>query len=250
MCMDGIDACFAGLPLFGELPSGWRRLELDYEMEASPRNLMLVPPICTATVYYSGRAVVPVEYLKKRVREIVRANPWLGGRLRKGFGRPFLAIPKSPMEDHFVECKDALSINPGMCFRDLVGHVQMSSATLKCGLACLNRNEQLFRVAVLPAQPDHFLLVVSLNHTIGDGFTFYKLCGMLDSAVICQKQGWSWGSAQEDDLTVFEPRLDLDFMKHAAVMRSRTLRRAEVGQNNLLSDEFQPEPWATWDAEE
>eukprot|EP00913_Durusdinium_trenchii_P030467 g28538.t1 len=41
MCMDGIDACFAGLPLFGELPSGWRRLELDYEMEASPRNLML-----------------------------------------------------------------------------------------------------------------------------------------------------------------------------------------------------------------
>ena len=61
-----------------------------------------------------------------------------------------------------------MSINPGMCFRDLVGHVQMSSATLKCGLACLNRNEQLFRVAVLPAQPDHFLLVVSLNHTIGN----------------------------------------------------------------------------------
>ena len=30
---------------------------------------MLVPPICTATVYYSGRAVVPVEYLKKRVPE-------------------------------------------------------------------------------------------------------------------------------------------------------------------------------------
>ncbi|CAK9052987.1 unnamed protein product [Durusdinium trenchii] len=202
MCMDGIDACFAGLPLFGELPSGWRRLELDYEMEASPRNLMLVPPICTATVYYSGRAVVPVEYLKKRVREIVRANPWLGGRLRKGFGRPFLAIPKSPMEDHFVECKDALSINPGMCFRDLVGHVQMSSATLKCGLACLNRNEQLFRVAVLPAQPDHFLLVVSLNHTIGDGFTFYKLCGMLDSAASvvgmnpCRQVGFAKLAAQ------------------------------------------------------
>ncbi|CAK9052998.1 unnamed protein product [Durusdinium trenchii] len=152
MCMDGIDACFAGLPLFGELPSGWRRLELDYEMEASPRNLMLVPPICTATVYYSGRAVVPVEYLKKRVREIVRANPWLGGRLRKGFGRPFLAIPKSPMEDHFVECKDALSINPGMCFRD--------------------------------------------------GFTFYKLCGMLDSAASvvgmnpCRQVGFAKLAAQ------------------------------------------------------
>ncbi|CAK9052994.1 unnamed protein product [Durusdinium trenchii] len=132
---------------------------------------MLVPPICTATVYYSGRAVVPVEYLKKRVRgqmilatrglirlvshkvrEIVRANPWLGGRLRKGFGRPFLAIPKSPMEDHFVECKDALSINPGMCFRD--------------------------------------------------GFTFYKLCGMLDSAASvvgmnpCRQVGFAKLAAQ------------------------------------------------------
>eukprot|EP00435_Cladocopium_sp_Y103_P046926 s1358_g13.t1 len=75
-----------------------------------------------------------------------------------------------------------MSIHPGTSFFDVVKHVQRTAAVLKNGLACLNRNESLFRVAAIPAEPQHFLLVVSLNHTIGDGFTFYKLCGMLDPA--------------------------------------------------------------------
>lgn len=180
MCSDGLDSWFAALPLFGEVSEkNWERLELDYDMEASPRNLMLVPPVCTATLY---RGVIPVKYLKRRVREIVGANPWLSGRLRKGFERPFLAIPKTLTEDHFMECEPAMSIHPGTSFFDVVKHVQRIAAVLKNGLACLNRNESLFRVAAIPAEPQHFLLVVSLNHTIGDGFTFYKLSGMLDPA--------------------------------------------------------------------
>ena len=34
-------------------------------MEASPRNLMMVPPVCTATLY--SAAVIPVGYLRRRV---------------------------------------------------------------------------------------------------------------------------------------------------------------------------------------
>lgn len=58
-------------------------------------------------------------------------------------------------------------MSSGADFHDLSQHVLESEATLKCGLLALNQNEQLFRVAVIPANPDHFLLVVSLNHTIG-----------------------------------------------------------------------------------
>jgi hypothetical protein len=61
-----------------------------------------------------------------------------------------------------------MSIHPGTSFFDVVKHVQRTAAVLKNGLACLNRNESLFRVAAMPAEPQHFLLVVSLNHTIGN----------------------------------------------------------------------------------
>jgi hypothetical protein len=61
-----------------------------------------------------------------------------------------------------------MSIHPGTSFFDVVKHVQRTAAVLKNGLACLNRNESLFRVAAIPAEPQHFLLVVSLNHTIGN----------------------------------------------------------------------------------
>ena len=69
------------------------------------------------------------------------------------------------------ECKPAFSIHSGTSFYDVVKHVQTTAAVLKNGLACLNRNESLFRVSVIPvipAHPEHFLLVVSLNHTIGN----------------------------------------------------------------------------------
>ena len=37
---------------------------IGHPSQASPRNLMLVPPVCTATLY---RGVIPVQYLKRRV---------------------------------------------------------------------------------------------------------------------------------------------------------------------------------------
>ena len=78
------------------------------------------------------------------------------------------------------ECETPLPIHVGSSFYDVVKHVQKTEAVLKNGLACLNRNESLFRVAVIPAEPKHlkhFFLVVSLNHTIG------SFC--CDSGVFC-----------------------------------------------------------------
>ncbi|CAJ1383485.1 unnamed protein product [Effrenium voratum] len=176
MCLDG---CFLQVPwpCGASIEDDWDQLDLDYDMEASPFNLLLVPPICTATLYRAKE--IPLDFLKGRVRQIVEANPWLGGRLRKSCGRPFLAVPPSP-GNHFMECSSSFTMSSGADFHDLSQHVLESEATLKCGLLALNQNEQLFRVAVIPANPDHFLLVVSLNHTIGDGYTFYKLYSMLE----------------------------------------------------------------------
>eukprot|EP00438_Fugacium_kawagutii_P022368 Skav205218 [mRNA] locus=scaffold400:180414:191183:- [translate_table: standard] len=164
MCSDGLDSWFAAMPLFGEVSEKhWDRLELDYDMEACPRNLMMVPPVCTATLYRAS--VIPVDYLKRRVREIVAANPWLSGRLRKSFDRRSAS--------NAVECGPSFSIHPETSFYDVVKHVQGTEAVLKNGLAALNRREDPQKVH-------------GLSH-LGDGFTFYKLCGMLDPSALILK---------------------------------------------------------------
>eukprot|EP00439_Symbiodinium_sp_Y106_P059154 s3244_g8.t1 len=165
-------------------------------MEASISNLLLVPPICTATLYCS--AETPSGYLRDRVAEIVTANTWLSGRLcQEGCG-PFLASQASAAgaPGHFLEsklslpsssvsetgngkaacpcpaqeCRSALPITESLSCSDLLCHVQqIPGATIACGLAAINRDEVLFKVAVVHTEhPEYFILVVSLNHTIGD----------------------------------------------------------------------------------
>ena len=56
-----------------------------------------------------------------------------------------------------------------MSFHDLARFIEKSPAVLRSGLASLNRNQKLFRVAVLPGEKEEdFVLVVSLNHCIGN----------------------------------------------------------------------------------
>ena len=145
-CSDGLDACFAFLPLGLERPG--ERLELDYAMESSPRNLLLVPPICVATIY-EGHA--PLTYLRQRVQQLVEANRWLAGRLRKGSGKPYVAVPCRVGSGHLFELPLEVEEPSAQQLTALV-----SKTALPCGLWCLNRDVPLFRVTVLVGE-NHFV---------------------------------------------------------------------------------------------
>ena len=72
-------------------------------------------------------------------------------------------------------------------------------ATGKAASAVTEADEPLFKLAIVPIEPSadpdnetplqsmmtlpRFALVVSMNHTAGDGHTYYKLYGMLDADV-------------------------------------------------------------------
>lgn len=137
-CSDGLDACFAFLPLGRDRGE---RLELDYDTEASPRNLLLVPPICLASAY---EGAAPVAYLRRRLQQVLEANGWLAGRLRKGWGPPYVALPTAAGADPLVELPLEVEDPSAQQLS-----AQVRRAALPCGLLCLNRDVPLFRVAVL-----------------------------------------------------------------------------------------------------
>lgn len=120
-------------------------------------NLHL-PPVTTVTLY-EGSA--PVENLRSRITIMLEKNPWLTSRIVK---------------------KDTAD--------GIVAMAYSKPAT--------DADEPLFKVAVVPIEAEEtddnqatplqqaitlpgFALVVSMNHTLGDGHTYYKLYGMLSA---------------------------------------------------------------------
>jgi hypothetical protein len=156
----------------------------------------------TTVTLYSGTA--PVQLLRHRIALILEKNPWLTSRIVKkstkdgvvamAYDEASEAGPR--VDEHFKAYEPGevgLSLN--MQYAALVECL----LPLQCARAkpATDANESLFKVAVVPLEesPDSagpapmqskvtlpgFALVVSMNHTMGDGHTYYRLYGMLDA---------------------------------------------------------------------
>ena len=54
---------------------------------------------------------------------------------------------------------------------------KISSLLVKSGIECLNKDEKLFKV-ILIKMKSKFALLISINHCIADGYTYYKIYSM------------------------------------------------------------------------
>ena len=164
-------------------------------------NLHL-PPVTTVTLY-EGSA--PVKFLRSRIASMLKKNPWLTSRIVKrntadgvvamAFSKSFEA--KSVIDQHFSVYKPAdVGFSLDMSYEELV-HSLLSVQCARSKIAT-DKNEVLFKVAVVPIEAGAngsvqsmplqqtialpgFALVVSMNHTLGDGHTYYKLYSMLSA---------------------------------------------------------------------
>lgn len=169
----------------------------NWELE----NLIL-PPVTTITLY---EGVAPVEFLRRRMALMLEKNPWLTARIVKKNttdGVMALAYAKS------FELESAINqlfsvYEPGeVGFSLNMPYAALVNCLLSVQCArskpATDEDELLFKVAVGPIEegesddnqptPLHgaitlpgFALVVSMNHTLGDGHTYYKLYGMLSA---------------------------------------------------------------------
>jgi hypothetical protein len=169
----------------------------EWEVE----NLHL-PPVTTVTLY-EGSA--PVKFLRSRIASMLKKNPWLTSRIVKkntadgvvamAFSKSFEA--KSVIDQHFSVYKPGdVGFSLDMSYEELVH----SLLPVQCARSkpATDKNEVLFKVAVVPIEAGAngsvqsmplqqtialpgFALVVSMNHTLGDGHTYYKLYSMLSA---------------------------------------------------------------------
>ena len=163
-------------------------------------NLHL-PPVTTVTLY-SGTA--PVSFLRHRIALILEKNPWLTSRMVKKStkdGVVAMAYGEAreagqQVDEHFRAYEPGeVRLTLNMQYAALVECL----LPLQCARSkpAIDANEPLFKVAVVPLEESTdsvgsapmqckvalpgFALVVSMNHTMGDGHTYYRLYGMLDA---------------------------------------------------------------------
>ncbi|OQS00740.1 hypothetical protein ACHHYP_02837 [Achlya hypogyna] len=134
--------------------------------EASMLGALGAPPTITATTFVR----IDTEYVVQRVHAIVRANPWLLGRLvRRGANIELQYDLKAVVPANIVSCVHAAP-------EDLINCIRIGS-----GYDCLGKeNQSLFEVIVATLADGQAALVMALSHAIGDGATYYALFKMLD----------------------------------------------------------------------
>ena len=164
-------------------------------------NLHL-PPVTTVTLY-EGSA--PIETLRSRLIIMLEKNPWLTSRIVKkdtadgivamAYSKTFDA--ESLLDQHFsVYDPGDVRFSLSMPYEELV-HCLLPVQCVRSKPAT-DSDVPLFKVAVVPIEAEEmaddqatplqqaitlpgFALIVSMNHTLGDGHTYYKLYGMLSA---------------------------------------------------------------------
>jgi len=133
--------------------------------------------------FFEGDYKAAAAHLERRVEEILKANPWLGGRL---LPMPDLQVVYDPKgEDRPPGIFQAFE--PGIIPLKHSTPYEMHSEMLHGAVVPRNdktvgQNQPLWRVSVIPDVGEwetKFAVAVSMSHAIGDAHTYYKFYNML-----------------------------------------------------------------------
>eukprot|EP01040_Poterioochromonas_malhamensis_P006581 gene6581-7085_t len=207
----GIITLLIVIYLIGKLfrPSALRRKE-DVELKGKEfidllpneqSRLLHISSVSTIT-FFDGE--VPIKIIQDRLFQIVKANPWLTGRLftvasdhEPSTGQIVLAHTKpedlvrdTVLSDHFL----LATITDETIDVDTPAEIileRFSSSLVKFGKNCLNKSyEVLFKVIVLKIMKNSVVsrtaFILSMSHVMGDGHTFYSIHSMFDSSTVVQ----------------------------------------------------------------
>jgi hypothetical protein len=136
-------------------------------------------PTNTWVTFYEGTA--PLDYIKGRVADICKENPWLQGKLSSHRGRLALRYQKRSSDPaRSVRMVRIPEMSCDMSCARLAAVLRDS--VIERGSLCVNTDAELFRVTVVDISDSHFALVMSMSHVYADGHTFYEIYKMLSTS--------------------------------------------------------------------
>jgi len=185
-----------------------KNLKLDYNSDCYDKNkfnilmellniesnsVLRVQSISTITIY---DGICSNEYIIQKINKIINLNPWLNGNLIKIKEKIYLNYntrnynynikniynyieDDSEIYDSFINNKN---INNYDC---LIKHIE--NMLVKPGIKCLNNDEKLFKVILTKINTNKFALIISINHCIADGYTYYKIYHMFSNMILEEK---------------------------------------------------------------
>ena len=162
---------------------------LPLETGSLPRKY---PPVSTIS-FFNGDGEGAQVWIRRRLAEVLEANPWLDGRLEKARGGETVLQCRKviPAEGDALPAmlfrmerpgEGGASISRAMPFEHIEPALASAGLLVKVGDASVGQDEPLFKVSLLldAEQPkDKFAMVVSMSHLIGDGYTYYAVHNML-----------------------------------------------------------------------
>ena len=165
--------------------------------EFEEKNLVMEASI-SAITWFQGNIQTAARNVRCRLKEIIKLNPWLLGRLVRNTedrSRPLQLVYDEGLYDpaeyeidelfifhsiHDVERSYTFSID--MSLQETTRLANEYDFTVKPAKSLIDQDEPIFKIAIVPdsSRPNQFALITSLSHRVGDGFTFYSLYKMLD----------------------------------------------------------------------
>ena len=154
-------------------------------LEEETSMMAHIGAVTTVTFFTGGPA--PVSALRERVAAVVAANPWLAGRLERGRGEKrmrltFDATAKTMREGIFNVARPGQYKVQGVSYDALQKVLKGSPAEVKGGVKTVNKDELQTKVTIIPDEGNEWALVVSISHTIVDGYTYYQIYNMLSAS--------------------------------------------------------------------
>lgn len=141
----------------------------------------------------------PVEFLAKRCGEMLRANPWLAGRLKTIDGQPHLVWDAESSTEAAAELfqvvdvaslpgvadvnavVDAINLNTGPDTPPLAAPLE--AMVCKAGSLSIDKDVPIVRIRLV-TDGKGFCVMLTMSHSIGDGAVMYQFHAMLSNGAV------------------------------------------------------------------
>jgi len=143
-------------------------------------SMMSYAGAVTTITFFTGPA--PVDALRERLAAVVLANPWLAGRLEKRRGEKLWRLtfdPAGSLREGIFNVANPGEYNVhGISYSAIHKVLKASQLEVKGGSKAVNKDAVQLKCTIIP-EGDKWALVVSISHTIADGYTYYAVYNML-----------------------------------------------------------------------
>lgn len=138
-----------------------------------------LPQTLSACTWFRGDHHSIESSLRDKVRQIVKANPWLLGRIVRHEGAYHLVYNDSNNDLDVAADEQVLVVLDPQTSITVTSPASHIARACSDGMVKDPRRENQWKIAILPSSAGTFAVVCSMSHLVADGFTFYRIYKML-----------------------------------------------------------------------